>query len=155
MKERKTHNPLPTPAEAAAGTGQAIQPVQRERMSRRSRSPRGQMRKLRRTERPQGGPQSRSNALGGMPPPPEENAYLLGFTPERAHLLLQGVYGDLPHHNDGSHLDRGIADDAVWQRRWRRLAAQSASWYAMPSGAVGRPFTAILAAEWQGVLDRS
>ena len=26
------------------------------------------------------------------------------------------------------------------------------SWYAKPSGAVGRRFTAILAAEWQGVL---
>ena len=87
--------------------------------------------------------------------PPEENADLPGFTPERAHLLLQVVYGDFPHHNDGSPLDRGIADDTAWQRSWRRLAAQSASWYATPSGAVGRRFTAILAAEWRGVLDRS
>ena len=48
-----------------------------------------------------------------MPPPPEKNADLLGFTPERAHLLLQGVYGDFPHHNDGLHLDGGIPDDAA------------------------------------------
>ena len=75
--------------------------------------------------------------------------------PERVHLLLQGVYGDFPHNNDGSHLDGGIADDAAWKRRWRRLAAQSASCYAMPSGAAGRQFTAILAAEWRGVLGRS
>ena len=68
---------------------------------------------------------------------------------------MQGVYGDLPHHNDGSHLDGGIADDAARQRCWRRLAAQSASWYATPSGAVGHRFTAILAAEWRGVLNRS
>ena len=46
----------------------------------------------------------------------------------------------------------GIADDAVWQHRWRRLTDQSASWYARPSGAVGCRFTAILAAEWRGFL---
>ena len=65
--------------------------------------------------------------VGGDATPQEENTDLLGFTPERAHLLLQGVYGDFPHHNDGSHLDGGIADDAAWQRCWHRLAAQSAS----------------------------
>ena len=69
--------------------------------------------------------------------------------------MLKGVYGDFLHHNNGSHLDGGVADDAIWQRRWRQLAAQSASWYAMPSGAVGRRFTAILDAEWRGVLGRS
>ena len=59
------------------------------------------------------------------------------------------------YHNDGSHLNGVIADDAAWQHSWRRLAAQSASWYATPSGAVGRRFTAILVAEWRGVLLRS
>ena len=39
--------------------------------------------------------------MGGEATPPEENADLLGFTPERAHLLFQGVYGDFPHHNHG------------------------------------------------------
>ena len=47
-------------------------------------------------------------------PPLEENADHLDFTPERARLLLQGVYGDFPHHNYGSHLDGVIADDALW-----------------------------------------
>ena len=92
--------------------------------------------------------------MGGDATPPEENAELLGFTPERMHLLLQAVYGDFPHQNDGAHLDGGIADDTVWQRCWRRLAAQSASWHATPSGAVGRRFTEILAAECRGVLNR-
>ena len=92
---------------------------------------------------------------GGDMPPPEEDANLPGFTPERAHLFFQGVYGDFPHHNDGSHLDGGIADNAVWQHYWRRLAAMSASWYATPSGAVVRRFTAILTAEWWGILSRS
>ena len=85
--------------------------------------------------------------MGGDATPPEENEDLLGFTPERVHLLLQEVYGDFLHHNDGSHLDGGIAYNAAWQSRWRRLAAQPASWYATPSGAVRRRFTAILAAE--------
>ena len=94
-------------------------------------------------------------AWGGDVPPMEENAELLGFTPECAHLLLQGVYGDLPHHKDGSHLYGRITDDALCQRCWRRIAAQSASWYDTSSGAVGRCCTAILAAEWRGILGRS
>ena len=70
------------------------------------------------------------------------------------HLLLQGVYGDFLHHNDGLHLDGVIADDAAWQRRLRRLAAQSAIWYATPSWEIGPRLTAILAAEWRGVISR-
>ena len=108
------------------------------------------MRRIRRgpgTEIPQGGSRSRSLAWGGGATPLEENADLPGCTLERVKLLLQGVYGDFLHHNDGSHLDGGSAEDSSWQRRWRRLAAQSASWYATPSGAVGLRFMAILAAE--------
>ena len=43
--------------------------------------------------------------VGGDTTPPEENVDLTGFTPESVHLLLQGIYGDFPHHNDRSHLD--------------------------------------------------
>ena len=92
---------------------------------------------------------------GGRAPPLEEKADLPVFTPEHVHLLLQKVYGDFLHHNDGSHLEGGIADDALWQRCWIWLAPQSASWYATLSEVVGHPFTAILAAEWQGVPGRS
>ena len=60
---------------------------------------------------------------GGGLPPPEENADLPDFTPERAHLLLQEVNGEFPHHNDGLHLDGGIADNAIWNCCWLRLAA--------------------------------
>ena len=77
------------------------------------------------------------------------------FTPKRTHLFLRGVYGDYPYHNNGSYLDGEFADDAFWQRRRRQLDVQSASWYATPSGAVGRRFLSILAAEWRGVLGRS
>ena len=79
--------------------------------------------------------------------PPEENTDLPDFTPERTHLLLRGVYGDFPHYNNGLHLDGGVTDDAIWKRRWSRLAAQLASWDTTPSGEVGRHFTAILSAE--------
>ena len=88
-------------------------------------------------------------------PPKKENADLPDFTLERAHLLLWGVYGDFVHHSDGSHLDGGVAGNAIWKRHWCRLAAQSASWYATPTGSVGRRFTDILAVEWQGLIERS
>ena len=45
----------------------------------------------------------------------EEGVDLPNFPPSRAHLLLTGVYGDQLHHNDGSHLDGGVADGVVWQ----------------------------------------
>ena len=88
-------------------------------------------------------------------PPPEENADLPGFTLERSHLFFQGVYGDFLHHKNGDHLDGVIADDAVWQCPWSRLADQSASWYTTPSRVAGHRFTEILATEWRGVLNRS
>ena len=87
--------------------------------------------------------------------PLEENADIPDFTTQRMHLLLQEVYGDFLHHNDGSHLDRGVPDDTIWQRRWRRIAAQLASWYATPSGAVGSCFVAVLDAEWWSILSIS
>ena len=88
-------------------------------------------------------------------PPPEENTDLPEFTLERAHLLLQEVYRDFPHHNDGLHLDGGVADDATRQRHWRRLAAHLAIWYATTTGAVGRRFTATIDVEREMVIDWS
>ena len=84
---------------------------------------------------------------GGTCPPQMDNADHLDFNPECAHLLLKGVYGDFLHHNNGSHLDRGAADDALWQRHWNRLAVQLDTWYATPSRPVGHSFMEILAAE--------
>ena len=85
--------------------------------------------------------------VGGDVPPLEENAELLDFTPERVHLFFGEVYRYFPHHNDESHLDEGVADDAIWQRRWRRLAAKLASWYKTTLGAVGHHFRTILVVE--------
>ena len=80
---------------------------------------------------------------------------LFGFPPAIEHLLLQGIEAEFPHHNNRSHLHGGFPDDAVLQFHWRRLAAQSTSWYTTPQGAVGSRFMEILSAEWQGVLNRS
>ena len=92
---------------------------------------------------------------GDTCPPLEENADLPYFTPESTHLLLWGVYEDCPHHKDGLPLDGGVVVDTIWQRCWRRLATQCASWYDTPSGTLGRRFTATLDVEWWGVLGRT
>ena len=94
----------------------------------------------------------RWSVWGDEPPPQEKNADLPDFTPESVQLLLWGVYGDQPHHNNGSHLDQRVAENGIFKCCWRQLAAQSSSWYATPFGAVGCRFTSILAAEWQGVI---
>ena len=92
---------------------------------------------------------------GGVVPLPEENADLPYITPLSAHLFVQVVFGVFPYHNYGAHLDGGFTDDAIWKHRWHQLDAQLASWFATPSGVVGRRFTSILDAEWQGVLRRT
>lgn len=67
---------------------------------------------------------------------------------------LLSVYGDTIHLNDGIHLDGGIVDDLLWQRRWRRVVATPLSlWYA-PKGKVGRAFVEQLTKEWRGVRER-
>ena len=66
-------------------------------------------------ETPRGAP-VQAIRVGIYLPYPEKNADLPEFTLEHVHLLLREVYGKLPHHNDGSHLDGGIADNATWQR---------------------------------------
>ena len=92
---------------------------------------------------------------GGGMPHPKKNLDLPDFIPERAHLLFQGIYGDYRHHNYGSHLDRGVPENAILKSCWCRLAAHWNIWYSMPSGLVGCRFTTILNAEWHGVLGRS
>jgi hypothetical protein len=69
--------------------------------------------------------------------------------------LLDDVYGDWPHHNNGKHLNGGVAEDAAWQRRWRWLVALPTTHYSVPKGKVGRRFIQILAAEFRGVRART
>ena len=84
----------------------------------------------------------------------EEGTGLQVFFPAHAHQLLVEVYGNHFHHNYGTHLDRDMSGNAIWQRHWWRLAAQMSRWYATPTRDVGRRFTMRLDAEWQGFRNR-
>ena len=85
-------------------------------------------------------------AGGGAASSTEEGADLQGFTSSRAHMLLQEVYGDSPHHNGGTHLTGGVPHDAVWKICWRKLAVKSSRWYSTPPRKVGHQFASVLAA---------
>jgi hypothetical protein len=47
---------------------------------------------------------------------------------------LVTVYGDSIHCNDGCHLDGGVANDSVWQRRYDRVVAHLHPMYNPPKG---------------------
>ena len=85
---------------------------------------------------------------------PDEGADLEGFEATPADLLIQKVYGDHIHSNDGTHLTGGIATDPSWQSRWIRLVQHSPSRYSVPTGKVGRRFISILTSEFQLVRER-
>ena len=68
--------------------------------------------------------------------------------------MMVELYGDQIYHNDGNHLDGDMTNNTLWLRFWNQLAAQSASWYTPPPGAVGWRFIMILVLEWKGVRVR-
>jgi hypothetical protein len=84
---------------------------------------------------------------------PDVNTDLPGYQPTAADLLLDTIYGDHVHDNDGTHLDGGIANDAFWQGRWKRMAQLATTRYLVPKGKVGGRFLTILISEFQGVRD--
>ena len=67
---------------------------------------------------------------------------------------LIAVYGDTTHRNDGRHLTGGIDDDALWQRRYDKVTANSHGMYFPPKGAVGKEVVTTYAAELEGVRKR-
>ena len=77
-----------------------------------------------------------------------------GHVPTEVDLKLKEVYGDYLHQNDGTHLDGGIQDDAVWQERWKKLVGLPAQRYQAPGGAVGRRFVRNLTQELLGIRSR-
>ena len=114
------HAPPGGPGEGGAGIGVTAEegggrgrdtgrknsrtPLEERRLSKRRQSVewrRGRQRRKRikreemDKERPHGG-NWRGDPRGGDFPSPEENADLPDFTPEHAHLLLRGFYGDYP-----------------------------------------------------------
>jgi len=69
------------------------------------------------------------------------------------HKLI-AVYGNTMHRNDGRHLTGGIDDDALWQRRYDKVAANSHGMYFPPKGAIGKEVVTTYAAELEGVRKR-
>ena len=55
----------------------------------------------------------------------EGGADLQGFVLAHANQLLVEVYDDHLLHNDGTHLDREVAENTIWQRLWQSLVARS------------------------------
>ena len=85
---------------------------------------------------------------------PDDGADLPTYTRTESDTLLDSVYGDHAHSNDGRHLDGGVEDDEQWQQRWIRVAQHTPNRYTVPRGKVGRRFLIILTEELRGVRDR-
>ena len=80
----------------------------------------------------------------------DEGADLPDYVPTEADWRLDEVLGDHIHDNDGSHLDGGISDDALWQARHRLLTAFPSRQYAPPSCRVGKNIIAQFRHELEG-----
>ena len=74
-------------------------------------------------------------------------ADLQGHQLTQCDLKLRSVYGDYVHRNDGTHLPGGIADDALWQTRWRQISNLTPRFYDAPKGKAGRRFVILLTEE--------
>lgn len=85
---------------------------------------------------------------------PDEGADLPGYVLSPADRLLDTLYGDHVHPNDGCHLAGGVDDDHHWRSRWKRLVQHSPTRYSVPKGRVGRRFLSILTREFQSVRER-
>jgi hypothetical protein len=64
------------------------------------------------------------------------------------------LYGDSIHHNDGRHLDGGVADDSIWQRRYDRVVAHPHPMYNPPKGGLGQRVVSTMVREFGGVCER-
>ena len=61
---------------------------------------------------------------------------------------LISVYRDTIHRNDGRHMDGGVADDIVWQRRYDRVVAHPHPMYNPPKGGLGHWVVLTMAKEF-------
>ena len=88
--------------------------------------------------------------------PPEPGADRDGYVETEADRLLNTIYGDHAHENDGCHLDGGIgpSEDAKWMRYWRRVVQTKPIWYKNPQGRLGKQFIRKLAELFRGVRER-
>ena len=68
--------------------------------------------------------------------------------------MMDGVYGDHVHQNDGTHLSGGIEDDKIWQDRMNQLIVLQPQQYDLPKGAVAHRFIEELDDLFKGVMER-
>ena len=69
----------------------------------------------------------------GTPPPPpppieivtEDGADHPSYSLTETDKLLDSVYGDHPHENDGTQLDGGVASNRFWFNHWKTLIQYS------------------------------
>jgi hypothetical protein len=67
---------------------------------------------------------------------------------------LIAVYGDSIHRNDGRHLDGGVANNSIWQRRYDRVVVHPHPMYNPPKGELGQRVVLMMAREFGGVHKR-
>ena len=67
---------------------------------------------------------------------------------------LEVVYSTVLHHNDGTQLDGGFANNKLSQAFWREIVALPPQPYDVPVGRVSRIFIDMLAEELEGVEGR-
>jgi hypothetical protein len=84
----------------------------------------------------------------------KQNGDLPDYILTDADRMMDGVYGDHIHQNDGSHLTGGVSDDIDWQGYWRRLIVFPSKAYDVPSGAAGKRFVRMVASMLNGVKKR-
>lgn len=79
---------------------------------------------------------------------------LPGTTYTRVDQMMDEIYGDHVHQNDGTHLDGGITDDATWQSYWRQLVVFPSHAYDVPNKSTGRRFVDMVANLLRGIKRR-
>jgi hypothetical protein len=73
----------------------------------------------------------------------------------RADELLLSVYGDTIHQNNGTHLNGGVRNDRLWQRRWLKVVSGDLKLWTPPRKHFeGKKFINMFANELAGVRTR-
>jgi hypothetical protein len=77
---------------------------------------------------------------------PDEGADLPTYVLTEADKLLDSVFVDHIHHNDGSQLDGNIDDDRIFQKYWPQVAGISPVLYSVPQCRIGKIFLSCVTA---------
>jgi hypothetical protein len=77
---------------------------------------------------------------------PDEGTNFQTYVPTEADKLLNNVFGDHIHDNDGSQLDGNIEDDRIFQKYWRQVAGISPVLYSVPQCRIGKRFLSCVSA---------